>query len=51
MINDQLHLNQKTSWAGEEHAQTMKNARDLHKTLAEAGEYQDTSSVSLLYYL
>lgn len=51
MINDQLHLNQKTSWAGEEHAQTMKNAQDLHKTLAEAGEYQDTSSVSLLYYL
>ena len=47
MINDQLRLNQKVSQAGEPGAHTMKNAHEMHKILAEAGEYQDTSSVSL----
>lgn len=43
MINDQLQLNQRVS-----RSQTVKNAREMHKTLAQAGQYQDTSSVSLL---
>jgi len=57
MINDQLQLNQRASQAGKSGAQTMKNAHEMHKILAEAGEYQDTSSVSptpplmrVLYY-
>lgn len=51
MINDQLRLNQMASEDGESGIQTMKNAREMHKILAEAGEYQDTSSVSLLHNL
>jgi len=51
MIDDQLRLNQKAPQAGEPSAQTMKNAREMHKILAEAGEYQDTSAVSFLYCL
>ena len=45
MINNQLRLNQKVSGAGEQGVYTMKNAREMHKTLAQAGQYQDTSSV------
>lgn len=47
MINDQLRLNQRVSQAGKD-GHTMKNAREMHKILAQAGQYQDTSSVSLL---
>ena len=47
LINDQLRLNNRAPNAGGPGAQTMKNAREMHKILAEAGQYQDTSSVSL----
>ena len=47
MIDDQLRLNQKTSQAGGPHMWTMKNAREMHKILAEAGEHHDVSSVGL----
>ena len=45
MINDQLRLNQQVSEASEQGVYTMKNAHEMHKTLAQAGQYQDTSSV------
>lgn len=48
MINDQLRLNQRVSQAREPDMQTMKNAREMHNILAQAGQYQDTSSVGLL---
>ena len=48
-INDQLQLNQRVSQTTDQGAHTMKNAREMHKILAEAGQYQDTSSVSLLH--
>jgi len=51
VINDQLQLNQRVSQASEQGVQTMKNAREMHKILAQAGQYQDTSSVSLLHPL
>ena len=51
MINDQLRLNQTLSQAGGAGVQTMKNAREMHATLAQAGRYQDTSSVSFLHPL
>ena len=51
MINDQFRLNQKASQDGKLHTQTMKNAREMHKILGEAGEYHDTSSVCLLHHL
>ena len=47
MINDQLQLNQSVPSG----AQTMKNAREMHKILAEAGQHQDTSPVGLSYLL
>lgn len=50
MINDQLHLNQETSHGSKPHAQSMGNAREMHKIIAEAGEQQDTSSVCLLHH-
>ena len=46
MVNDQLHLNQTVSPV----VQTMKNAHEMHKILADTGQYQDTSSVGLLFY-
>lgn len=51
MINNQLQLNQKAPQAGEQCPQSMKNACEMHKILAEAGEYQDTSLVILLHHL
>ena len=47
MINGQLQLNQRASPG----VHTMKNAHEMHKILAEAGQYQDTSSVGLLHLL
>ena len=49
MINDQLHLNQRLSQASESSVHTMKNTREMHNILAQAGQYQGTSSVGLLY--
>lgn len=43
MINNQLWLNQRVSPS----VQTMRNAHEMHKTLAKAGQYQATSSVGL----
>ena len=51
MIDDQLRLNQKTSQAGEPNVRTMKNAREMHKILAEAGEHWDVSSVCLPHHV
>ena len=51
MINDQLRLNQEVSQAREQDTHAMKNAREMHKILAQAGQYQDISSVNLLYLL
>ena len=45
MINDQLQLNQRTSPA----THTIKNAHQMHKILAKASQYQDTSSVCFLH--
>lgn len=45
MINDQLKLNHAISPG----VQTMKNAHEMHKILAEAGQHQNTSSVGLFH--
>ena len=50
MINDQLQLNQRVFQAGGSGIQTMKNAHEMHQTLSQVGQYQDTSSVSLLLF-
>jgi len=50
MINDQLQLNQQVSQAGKPPVQTMKNAREMHKILAEASEQRDASFVSLPHH-
>lgn len=47
MINNQLQLNQRASPS----VHTVKNAHEMHKILAEASQYQDTSSVGLLHPL
>ena len=47
MINNQLQLNHKVSPG----VQTMKNAYEMHKILAEAGQHQNTSSVGLFHLL
>lgn len=51
MINDQLQLNQRFSQSGEPGIQMMRNAHEMHNILSQAGQYQDTSSVSLLHLL
>ena len=48
MINNQLHLNQTVSGASGQDIYTLKNAHEMHKILAQAGQHQDTSSVSFL---
>jgi hypothetical protein len=48
MINDQLQLNERVSQTRDQGTHTMKNAREMHKVLAQAGQYQDILSVSLL---
>lgn len=50
MINDQLRLNRNSSQTSKLHIQTIKNACEMHKILAEAGEHQDASSVRPLHH-